>query len=173
MRVFFKALEWCCDPGWGEPKFTWQQVGSISQLQFFFISCSHSNVISGNIKVEVGARKVYMERWDPYILLPYVQCSVLPLWCLSIRVLACGVTRGCLTPVCSHSASWYYLTISRLYRWRKKCRRYQDTTTTYGNVRHLCRMEFSYQNVGSGSGHLHSGYAMQGRFRRHLSCMWD
>ena len=73
-----------------------------------------------------GKKSVHGEM-RPSIPLAQVQCSVLVLWCLSTRVLACGVTRGCLTPVCSHSPSWYYLTISRLYRWRKNCRTDQDT----------------------------------------------
>ena len=87
---------------------------------FLFQILGHYHVVIGIIKVEVGERKVYMERWGPSIPLAHVQCSVLALRCLSIRVLACGVTSGCLTPVCSHSSSLSYLTISSLYRFRKK-----------------------------------------------------
>ena len=140
---------------------------------FLFQILGHYHVVIGIIKVEVGERKVYMERWGPSIPLAHIQCSVFALRCLSITVLACGVTSGYLNPVCSHSSSWSYLTISRLYRCRKKCRRDQDTITTYGNVRNLCLIEFSYQDVGSGSGHLHSGYAMLGGIWRHLCRMWD
>ena len=81
---------------------------------FIFQILGHYNVVIGIIKVEVGERKVYMERWGPSIPLAHVQCSVLALRCLSITVLACGVTSGYLNPVCSHSSSWSYLTISRL-----------------------------------------------------------
>ena len=87
---------------------------------FLFQILGHYNVVIGIIKVEVGERKVYMERWGPSIPLAHIQCSVFALWCLSITVLACGVTSGYLNPVCSHSSSWSYLTISRLYRFRKK-----------------------------------------------------
>ena len=146
MGVLFKALEWCCDPGCGEGGRTQVHLtaGSFNlSSAFLFQILGHYHVVIGIIKVEVGERKVYMERWGPSIPLAHIQCLVLALRCLSIRVLACGVTSGCLTPVCSHSSSWSYLTISRLYRWRKNCRRDQDTITTYGNVRNLCLIEFS------------------------------
>lgn len=144
MGELFKELEWCCDPGCGggcgEGRTQVHLTAGSFNLStaFLFQILGHYHVVIGIIKVEVGEWKVYMERWGPFIPLAHFQCSILALWFLSIRVLAWGVTRGCLTPVCSHSSSWSYLTISRLYRWRKKCRRDQDTITTYGNVRNLC-----------------------------------
>jgi hypothetical protein len=129
-------------------------------------SCDLWSIVREMIGEDRGARKVLMKRWGPSIPLAHIQCSVLALWCLSITVLAWGVTSGCLTPVCSHSSSWSYLTISRWQRLQKICGRDPDSKTVYENVRNLCLVELFMPECGLSFWAHHTQDAMQGGMER-------